>query len=116
MNLSFKDFRFIIEALEHQINTYQARLQVIEDVDEDEAADLGNDIKFLELLLADMKRNLDHNTSVKPLSSHVQALEPAWMQFAGVFKDDPDFQEIMDGISAERNSDDDSEIDPSYYL
>ncbi len=46
----------------------------------------------------------------------IQALEPAWMKFAGVFKDDPDFQEIMDGISAERNSDDDSEIDPSYYL
>jgi hypothetical protein len=71
MNLSFKDFRFIIEAIEHQINAYQERLQVIEDIeeDEDEAADLGNDIKFLELLLADMKRSLEHNTSVKPLSS-----------------------------------------------
>ena len=67
MNLSFKDFRFIIEAIEHQINAYQQRLQVIEDVEEneDEAADLGNDIKFLELLLADMKRDLDQNTSAK---------------------------------------------------
>jgi hypothetical protein len=46
MNLSFKDLRFIIKAIEHQINAYQERLQVIEDVDEDEAADLGNDIKF----------------------------------------------------------------------
>lgn len=71
MNLSFKDFRFIIEAIEHQINAYQERLQVIEDLeeDEDEAATLGNDIKFLELLLADMKKSLEHNTSVKPLSS-----------------------------------------------
>ncbi|XZO02980.1 MAG: hypothetical protein ACM65L_04170 [Microcoleus sp.] len=71
MNLSFKDFRFIIEAIEHQINAYQERLQIIEDIEknEDEAADLGNDIKFLELLLADMKRSLEHNTSVKPLSS-----------------------------------------------
>lgn len=71
MNLSFKDFRFIIEAIEHQINAYQERLQVIEEIeeDEDEAADLGNDIKFLELLLADMKKSLEHNTSVKPLSS-----------------------------------------------
>jgi hypothetical protein len=70
MNLSFKDFRFIIEAIEHQINAYQERLQLIEDIeeDEDEAADLGNDIKFLELLLADMKKSLEHNTSVKPLS------------------------------------------------
>jgi hypothetical protein len=70
MNLSFKDLRFIIEAIEHQINAYQERLQVIEEVeeDEDEAADLGNDIKFLELLDADMKRSLDRHTSVKPLS------------------------------------------------
>jgi conjugal transfer/entry exclusion protein len=68
MNLSIKDCRFIIEAIEHQINAYQARLQVIENVEEneDEAADLGNDIKFLELLLADMNRNLDQNNSAKP--------------------------------------------------
>ena len=68
MNLSFKDFRFIIEAIEHQINAYQERLQEIEDVDEDEAADLGNDIKFLELLHADMTTTLEQNTSVKTLS------------------------------------------------
>ena len=68
MNLSFKDLRFIIKALEHQINAYKERLQVIEDVDEDEAADLGNDIKFLQLLHADMTTTLDQNTSVKTLS------------------------------------------------
>ncbi|MDJ0675184.1 MAG: hypothetical protein QNJ36_07370 [Calothrix sp. MO_167.B42] len=42
--------------------------------------------------------------------------QPSWMQFAGVFKDDPDFLEIMEAIQAERNSDDESEVDPSYYL
>src|SRR4028119_563237 len=70
MNLSFKDLRFIREAIEHQINAYQQRWQVIEDVDvdEDEAADLGNDIKFLELLHADMTTTLEQNTSVKTLS------------------------------------------------
>jgi len=68
MNLSFKDLRFIIKALEHQINAYKERLQVIEDVDEDEAAALGNDIKFLELLHADMTTTLEQNTSVKSLS------------------------------------------------
>src|SRR4028119_1124750 len=68
MNLSFKDLRFIIEAIEHQINAYKERLQLIEDVDEDEAADLGNDIKFLELLHADMTTTLEQNTSVKTLS------------------------------------------------
>ncbi len=69
MNLSFKDLRFIIEAIEHQINAYQERLQVIEEVDEDEAADLGNDIKFLELLQADMTTSLEQKSSVKPLNS-----------------------------------------------
>ena len=68
MNLSFKDLRFIIKAIEHQINAYQERWQVIEEVDEDEAADLGNDIKFLELLHADMTTTLEQNTSVKTLS------------------------------------------------
>jgi hypothetical protein len=68
MNLSFKDLRFIIKAIEHQINAYQERWQVIEDVDEDEAAELGNDIKFLELLHADMTTTLEQNTSVKTLS------------------------------------------------
>ncbi|MDJ0617822.1 MAG: hypothetical protein QNJ63_13950 [Calothrix sp. MO_192.B10] len=46
----------------------------------------------------------------------IQASQPRWMQFAGVFKDDPDFQEIMSAIRAERTSDDESEVDPSYYL
>jgi len=68
MNLSFKDLRFIIEAIENQINAYQERLQVIEDVDEDEAADLGNDIKFLELLHRDITKTLKQNSSVKNLS------------------------------------------------
>ncbi len=68
MNLSFKDLRFLREAIEHQINAYKERLQVIEDVDEDEAADLGNDIKFLELLHEDMTTTLEQNTSVKTLS------------------------------------------------
>ncbi|MEG5000010.1 hypothetical protein [Microcoleus sp. B4-D4] len=76
MNLSFKDLRFIIEAIEHQINAYQERLQVIEDVDEDEAADLGNDIKFLELLHADMKKSLEHNTGRENIA-YEQALSEA---------------------------------------
>jgi hypothetical protein len=45
----------------------------------------------------------------------VPTSKPDWMQFAGVFKDDPDFREIIDVIRAERLSDDDSEVDPSYY-
>ena len=45
-----------------------------------------------------------------------QASEPAWIKFAGVFKDDSDFQEIMQTIRSERNSNDESEVDPYYYL
>lgn len=94
MNLSFKDFRFIIEAIEHQINAYQKRLQVIEDVDEDEAADLGNDIKFLELLLAEMKKSLEHNTSVKPLSSD-DVFSPAGNDNSSEYAKELSFQELM---------------------
>ncbi|MBA3923229.1 MAG: hypothetical protein H0X31_16670 [Nostocaceae cyanobacterium] len=46
----------------------------------------------------------------------VQSLEPTWMQFAGVFKDDSDFESVMETIQKERTSNDDSEVDPSYYL
>lgn len=71
MNLSFKDLRFIIEAIEHQINAYQERLQVIEEreEDEDETAELGNDIKFLELLHTDLKTTLEQNSSIRYLNS-----------------------------------------------
>jgi hypothetical protein len=95
MNLSFKDLRFIIKALENQINVYQERLQVIEDVDEDEAADIGNDIKFLELLLADMKKSLDRNTSVKPLSSD-EVFSPDRNDNSSEYaKEELSFQELM---------------------
>ena len=42
--------------------------------------------------------------------------EPSWMKFAGVFKDDSDFAAIMESIRAEQTSDDEAEVDPSYYL
>jgi len=46
----------------------------------------------------------------------IQTSEPSWMKFAGVFKDDADFAAIMASIRDERTSDDNSEVDPSYYL
>jgi predicted RNase H-like HicB family nuclease len=55
-----------------------------------------------------------------PIQSNVVGVaslsEPTWMKFAGVFQDDSDFAAIMESIRAERTSDDDSEVDPSYYL
>ncbi len=44
------------------------------------------------------------------------ATEAAWMKFAGIFQDDAEFAEIMDELRAERESDDESEVDPAYYL
>jgi predicted RNase H-like HicB family nuclease len=46
----------------------------------------------------------------------IQISEPAWMKFAGIFEDDTDFTAITESIRAERTTDDDSEIDSSYYL
>jgi hypothetical protein len=50
-----------------------------------------------------------------PWTVPISASEPVWMQFSGVFKNDPDFLAIMADIQAERDSEDDSEVDPTYY-
>ena len=57
MNLSFKDTKFIIEALNHLINSYNQRLSEIEDLEEheDEASELGNDTVFLESLCTELE-------------------------------------------------------------
>ena len=70
---------------------------------------------FLERL-----KNIEAISWNVPIQSNVVGVaslsEPTWMKFAGVFKDDADFAAIMESIHAERTSDDDSEVDPSYYL
>jgi hypothetical protein len=45
----------------------------------------------------------------------VNASDSMGMEFVGVFQDDPDFQAISRDLLAERASEDDSEVDPSYY-
>jgi hypothetical protein len=52
MNLSFKDTKFIIEAIDYLLEKYDRHLTEIEDDEdcEDEASDLGNDKMFLESL------------------------------------------------------------------
>lgn len=44
-----------------------------------------------------------------------QTSENPWVKFAGVFKDDVYFAKIADAIRAERESEDDTEVDPSVY-
>lgn len=61
MNLSFKDTKFIIEALNNLINKYNQRLEEIENNDryDDEASELGNDALFLESLRTELENNLN---------------------------------------------------------
>jgi hypothetical protein len=59
---------------------------------------------------------LERLKHIEAISWNVPTSEPDWMKFVGVFRDDPDFQEIIEALQADRASDDDSEVDPSYYL
>lgn len=78
MNLSFKDTKFIIEALNNLINTYNQRLSEIEDLEEyeDEASDLGNDTLFLESLRTEIETTLNNHKadslSILPNINHQQ--------------------------------------------
>ncbi|KAM3100091.1 type II toxin-antitoxin system HicB family antitoxin [Phormidesmis sp. 146-12] len=38
-----------------------------------------------------------------------------WIKYAGIFQNDPDFAAIAAAIRAERNSEDDTEVDPAVY-
>jgi hypothetical protein len=42
-------------------------------------------------------------------------VENPWTKLFGLYKDDPDFAEIAAAMRAEREVDDDSEVDPSVY-
>lgn len=61
---------------------------------------------------------LERIANMEALTWEVPATEahPDWLKFAGIFCDDPDFRAIMEGLRIERQSDDESEVDPSYYL
>ena len=45
----------------------------------------------------------------------VQPAAPKWLQFAGAFENDTDFQVIVAALHDERTSEDESEVDPAYY-
>ncbi|MFB2981950.1 hypothetical protein [Microseira sp. BLCC-F43] len=75
MNLSFKDIQFIIEAIDRLMETYQERLNNIEDIDEDEASDLGNDSMFLAALRTDLAKSLEQGVSPQTKDSSLTNLE-----------------------------------------
>jgi hypothetical protein len=73
-----------------------------------------------DLALAKLQRLLAEQLAaaeVVPLEiklPHEVANNP-WINYAGIFKDDPDFTEIAKRLRAERESDDDSEVNPALY-
>lgn len=68
MNLSFKDLKFILEAINHLLSQYNSQLEKIEELEEheDEASDLSNDCMFLESLKSEIEQNLDTNEKINP--------------------------------------------------
>ncbi|MBC6422362.1 MAG: hypothetical protein GDA43_14100 [Hormoscilla sp. SP5CHS1] len=64
MNLSYKAIQFIIEAIDYRLEAYEERLKLIEDIDEDEASDIGNDCGFLEALRHDLVQTLQNRETV----------------------------------------------------
>jgi hypothetical protein len=50
------------------------------------------------------------------LNGSERRADSPWIKYAGMFKDDPDFAEIATAIRAEREVNDDTEVDPSVYL
>ena len=66
MNLSFKDFTSIIEAIDRLLDQYNNRLEEIEDLEEyeDEASDLSIDCMFLETLKSEIQKNIDAGENI----------------------------------------------------
>ena len=52
---------------------------------------------------------------ILPLELDSPPSESPWIKYAGMFKGDPDFAKIAAAIRAERDNDDESEVDPSVY-
>ncbi|AFZ57453.1 hypothetical protein H6G54_26290 [Anabaena cylindrica FACHB-243] len=76
MNLSFKDMKFMIEAVDNLIEKYQQRINEIEDLDEyeDEVSDLGNDIMFLSSLRKKIDESLNNSLTPQANTSSFREL------------------------------------------
>ncbi|MBW4601059.1 MAG: hypothetical protein KME29_16120 [Calothrix sp. FI2-JRJ7] len=64
MKLSFKDITFIIEAIGNLIKIYQERLNS-GNLDDNEAANMGDDYVFLETLRDDLVKSLKQNSDIQ---------------------------------------------------
>ena len=76
MELSFKDIQSTIEAIDLLTGTYEIRLDR-QDIDEDEAADLGNDRMFLQSLRHKLSTKVESNLVDKPSLTLISQTIPA---------------------------------------
>jgi hypothetical protein len=84
-----------------------------------EAAIAGVQAAFLKQLARSETISWDVPLPSEPSDGHLNGserrLQSPWIKYAGMFKDDPDFSEISAAILAEREIEDDTEVDPSVY-
>lgn len=80
-----------------------------------EAATKVEAIAALNTLLSERLKNTDIVSLELSIPRSSDSQSP-WSKLFGLFKDDSDFTEISASIRAERDIDDDSEVDPSVYL
>ncbi|NJR49838.1 MAG: hypothetical protein HC780_10005 [Leptolyngbyaceae cyanobacterium CSU_1_3] len=70
---------------------------------------------FLEQLARSETISWDVPLPSQDLNGSERRTESPWIKYAGMFKDDPDFAEIAAAIRAEREVEDDTEVDPAVY-
>ena len=75
MNLSFKDTKFIIEAIDSLLCQYYSSIEKIEDLEEyeDEVSDLSNDCMFLESLKLEIEESISSDREINLDSKKNQA-------------------------------------------
>jgi hypothetical protein len=63
------------------------------------------------------RANEEDELTVTPVLKAQEAgqIEPAWAKFAGIFRDNPMFDEVMESIQADRDAWGDEPMDVSEY-
>jgi hypothetical protein len=79
-----------------------------------EAATREQALEDIQALLAARLQNVEV-VSVELTLPQSNPSENSWLQFAGFFKDDSDFADIAAKILAERETSDETEVDPALY-
>jgi predicted RNase H-like HicB family nuclease len=80
--------------------------------------DGGTEIEAISNAKAALKSQLAKGKVVTVDLDEIGKLDPQSTrstQYAGIFENDLDFQAVISEITAERTSEDESEVDPSYY-